>query len=385
MKKLKNYKVILNLTVVLCIVSANRELLDTQFEKDFSIVTNAFVIRDFMQSFNASSLRDCIKKCFVLLSCKSLNFNKKTRQCQLSSDDYLTAPDKLTSDLTEWTHLQSNPFRPLQGEFCQSMQPCQKFQYCVSVNKAPYYKCIMNPCKNSGLYIFLPITGWQCLCPSYANGMYCEHIQAINFLNKHTNHAIYSFSEYRKVEALTICFWLYFENYNYGEVILGIFKQKCHQRQILVRLTAEMKLSLYLEDTKTKPAVIESLEKLQPNIPTHVCLLWSYQKGMVYINGTEKTNQSGVPNAFRNFLIQRFIVGQDADKEKNKCIINDVNEAFTGYIGLLNVWSIFLNQQEILGIYHGYFSKNGLIAAWDWFWDFEEQQNIIQKNILQVA
>ena len=36
-------------------------------------------------------------------------------------------------------------------------------------------------------------------------------------------------------------------------------------------------------------------------------------------------------------------------------------------------------------IYHGYFSKNGLIAAWDWFWDFEEQQNIIQKNILQVA
>ena len=262
--KLKNYKVISHLAVILRIVSAKGELLEKQFEKDFSVVTNAFVTRDFMQSFSSLSLRDCIKECFVLLSCKSLNYNNKTRECQLSSDDYLTAPDKLTSDLTEWTHLQSNPFRPFQGEFCQSIQPCQKFQYCVSVNKAPYYKCIMNPCKNSGLYIFSPITGWQCLCPSYANGISCEYIQAINFLEKHTNHAMYSFSNYRKVEALTICFWFYFVNYNYGDVILGIFKQKCHQRQILVRLTAEMKLSLYLEHTKEKTAVIESLEKIQP-------------------------------------------------------------------------------------------------------------------------
>ena len=383
--KLENYGVILHLAVNLCIVFTKGELLDKQFEKDFSVVTNAFVTRVFMKSFSSLSLRDCIKECFLLLSCKSMNYNNKTGECQLSSDDYLTAPDKFTSDLAEWTHLQSNPFRPFQGEFCQSIQPCQKFQYCIPINKAPYYKCIMNPCKNSGLYIFLPISGWQCLCPSYAKGISCEYIQAINFLEKHTNHTIYSFSNYRKVEALTICFWLYFESYNYAEVILGIFKEKCYQRQMLVRLTAEMKLSLYLEHTKEKMAVIESLEKIQPNVLNHVCLLWSYQKGMVYINGTEKTNQSGIPNTFQKFLIQRFIIGQDADKVKNECIINNVEEAFTGYIGLLNVWSAFLNQQEILDIYHGHFLKNDLIASWDWFWDFEEQQNIIQKKFLRVA
>ena len=99
--KLENYRVILHLAVNLCIVFTKGELLDKQFEKDFSVVTNAFVTKDFMKSFSSLSLRDCIKECFLLLSCKSMNYNNKTGECQLSSDDYLTAPDKFTSDLAE--------------------------------------------------------------------------------------------------------------------------------------------------------------------------------------------------------------------------------------------------------------------------------------------
>ena len=145
--------------------------------QDFSMVSNSYVIKSIVETLKKISLNDCMKRCFNLLSCHSLNFNQNSQECQLSDKDSKTNQLIKTND---WTHFQSDPYLEHQGKYCLSVKPCKIYEYCKSTESPPYFKCFEKPCENFGKYT-LSNNEWKCKCKPYTFGKFCEYIQLMNF------------------------------------------------------------------------------------------------------------------------------------------------------------------------------------------------------------
>ena len=347
-------------------------------ERDFSVITKSYVIEEFVQTLHDILLKDCIKTCVLLILCKSLNYNSKTRECQLSDKEIGTST--LVEKTKEWSHLQGDPYRQHQGETCLLNDPCSKYEYCISKDVLPYFDCIANPCKSSGKHLIAK-NGLKCICQAYTSGNYCEYIQSIEFLTKSTHQKIHNIPAVTGKE-LTVCMWF---NYQEGVVtqphMLGIYNEGCTAMQITVSLKEDNSL-VFLLQRDGKSTKFASRETIVAGTLYHVCFLWKYQDvKMIYLNGVRTPEKVVTSSEVTEYTITKFIVGQDAD---GNCAKNDINQSFAGSIGLLQVWSKCWNENTIQDIYQGIFPKEHLIGAWDMFWNFEENDEIKKSELART-
>ena len=129
------------LMIILLMVVATKSELFKQFH-DFSMITTSARKQSIVQSLKDLSINECVKQCFILFSCVSINYNIKTKECQLSNKN--PTPKIIEKASSDWSLLQADLYRELQGEFCLSVNPCEKHQYCVSKQEVPLYYCIEN-------------------------------------------------------------------------------------------------------------------------------------------------------------------------------------------------------------------------------------------------
>ena len=347
-------------------------------ERDFSIITESYVIEEFVQTLHDILLKDCIKTCVLLILCKSLNYNSNTKECQLSDKEI--GNSALIGKTKDWLHLQSDPYRQHQGETCVLNDPCSKHEYCISKDVLPYFECIANPCKNSGKHLITK-NGLKCNCQAYISGNYCEYIQSIKFLTKTTHQTIHNIPAVT-VKELTVCMWF---NYQDGVAtqphMLGIYNEGCTAVQIIVSLKEDNRL-VFLLQRDGKNTNFESRETIVAGKTYHACFLWKYQNvKMIYLNGVRTSEKVVKSSEVTEYTITKFLIGQDAD---DNCAKNDINQSFVGSIGLLQVWSKCWDENTMQDIYEGIFPKEHLIGAWDMFWNFEENDEIEKSELART-
>ena len=362
--------------ITLYLLHGEAEVLNEMTDKDFSVVMNSFIIESIVETFNKTSLRDCIRNCGFILSCKSINYNIKTKICELCNDDFNTG--KLKELSKDWFHLESDPYRQCQGRYCCSKKKCSKYQYCKSTEKYPFHRCLEKPCKNSGTHEIIN-TGLKCYCPWYSIGIHCESIKTILISSSTSSPNVYHFNQQTvPIKEITTCFWFKYHGGNDFPHIFGLYSDKCTINQYLI-LLIKGRLIFRLVN-----AWFDANSEYMFQIKTtyHVCLLWKKENAILYVNGAkEKLNV--LSNRVSHFEAAKAVLGQDLDN--NICSVNEVNQSFMGSIGLLNTWKTFLEEDDILDIYHGVLpKKNSILIGWDTFWQFREW-NGVKKSLLDIS
>ena len=271
-----------------------------EIDFEFTVVNNSGRITQVVHRKADWNYKDCIKLCAIIESCRSINYERFRRLCELSDSN-----------------------RMLNG----TIKVSQRWSY---IEKIRFGKDSLETLKSTNA------------CPGNLSDKK-RIVKSIEFTRKSS----YSMSfpvnlNYGYLPHLTICFW---------------FISNATRKEFIFSFSSLGKCSLFnlrligKNNLKFKLAPEEQLiaKHLTRGIPYHVCVKFSSVTGAsIYLNGQNSLSNDAEKG--KKFNFDKLYLGQNI--EGPGCQRSNEDHAFVGHIASFYIWQKDLTQKEIQEVFN---------------------------------
>ncbi|XP_057300999.1 uncharacterized protein LOC130635629 [Hydractinia symbiolongicarpus] len=124
-----------------CVVTMGKILrLPCLFFSDLSLThKNSRPLVGTLATMNVTDDLECMKNCILHDLCQSINYNDKTKTCDMLNSTMGDGGNTTTKD-NDWMHYESDPDNKEIGDVCSSLSPC-KDHYCEDSCESPGFRC----------------------------------------------------------------------------------------------------------------------------------------------------------------------------------------------------------------------------------------------------
>ncbi|XP_011871381.1 PREDICTED: sushi, von Willebrand factor type A, EGF and pentraxin domain-containing protein 1-like [Vollenhovia emeryi] len=219
-------------------------------------------------------------------------------------------------------------------------------------------RCESSPCLNDGRCISR-VRDYICECPVPFTGRDCEtelsSDYVMHFAKSGTTDYVAIKGPARDLLQLSVCLWLQsMDTFNYGTVLS--YATTFHDNAFT--LTDYNGLVLYVNGEKVVTDV-----KINDGNWHFLCVAWESERGSwrVYVDGILRDSGVGLAQGSIVQANGSLVIGQEQDRLGGGF---SESEAFLGRLGLLDMWDVFLNENDAARLWNTCEKYHGNLVAW---------------------